>query len=263
MAVLRLALLSDVHGNRIALEAVLADITARGGADAYWVVGDIPAIGYDPVGVIERLVALPDARFVRGNSDRYTVTGELPRGAPSLDDIRDDPQRLRELVLIAESSGWTRGAVTLGGWFDWLAGLPAEQRWMLPDGTRLLAVHAAPGRNDGPGVHPELSDDELRALLGGGEADLVIVGHTHRPLDRVAGGVRVVNLGSLSNPPRGEDPRASYVLLVADKAGYRVEHRRVDYDRRAVIREVQRVRHPAAGYLIGLLAETGTRGDGR
>jgi predicted phosphodiesterase len=257
VAAVRIALLSDVHGNAIALDAVLADIAARGGADAFWVVGDISAIGYDPVGVIERLVALPNARFVRGNTDRYTVTGVLPRGAPSPDDIQRDPDRLRELVLIAESSGWTRGAVTLGGWFDWLAGLPLEQRWTLPDNTRLLAVHASPGFDDGPGIRPELSDDELKALLADCEAELVVVGHTHRPLDRTVGGVRVVNLGSVSNPPAGEDPRASYVLLEAEETGYRVEHQRVEYDRRAVVRQVQRVRHPAAGYLTRLLDGSG------
>jgi predicted phosphodiesterase len=253
MATSRVALLSDIHGNLIALNAVVADVAARGGADAYWVVGDISAIGYEPVGVIERVVALPNVRFVRGNTDRYTVTGELPRGAPSLDDIRQDPGRLRELLLIVESAGWTRGAVTLGGWFDWLSSLPLEQRWTLPDGTRMLAVHASPGYDDGLGVYPELSDDELEALLAGSEADLVIVGHTHRPLNRAVRGVRVVNLGSVSNPPLGADPRASYVLLEIDGAGYHVEHRRVEYDRRAVVREVQRVRHPAASYLMGLL----------
>jgi predicted phosphodiesterase len=249
---MRIALLSDIHGNLIALNAVLADVDAHGGVDAYWVVGDIPAIGYDPVGVIERLVALPGVSFVRGNSDRYTVTRDLPRGAPSAEDIQRDTKRLDELLLIAQSSGWTRGAVTQGGWFDWLAGLPAEQRFTLPDGSRMLAVHAAPGHDDGPGIHPELGDAELQALLAGCDADLVIVGHTHRPLDRSVGNVRVVNLGSVSNPPVGEDPRASYVLLEADESGYQVEHRRVEYDRRAVIREVQRVRHPAAHYFVGL-----------
>jgi predicted phosphodiesterase len=252
---MRVTLLSDVHGNLIALEAVLADVAACGGTDAYWVVGDIPAIGYDPVGVIERLAALPGARFVRGNSDRYTVTGELPRGAPSPEDIQRDPERLHDLLLIAQSSSWTRGAVTHGGWFDWLAGLPAEQRFTLPDGTRTLAVHAAPGYDDGPGIPPELGERELQALLAGCDADLVIVGHTHRPLDRSVGGVRVVNLGSVSNPPVGEDPRASYVLLEADELGYRIEHRRVEYDRQAVVREVLRVRHPAAQYFIGLFGE--------
>ncbi len=53
---MRIALLSDIHGNSIALEAVLEDIQAQGDVDAYWVLGDLAAIGYDPVGVLERLV---------------------------------------------------------------------------------------------------------------------------------------------------------------------------------------------------------------
>ncbi len=76
---MRLALLSDVHGNPIALDAVLGDIDARGGADGYWVLGDLVAQGYDPAGVLRRLTALPNARFVRGNTDRYTLTGERAR----------------------------------------------------------------------------------------------------------------------------------------------------------------------------------------
>jgi predicted phosphodiesterase len=72
---MRLALLSDLHGNPIALEAVLADVERCGGADAYLVLGDIVAIGHDPVAVLERLVALPGVRFIQGNTDRYVVTG--------------------------------------------------------------------------------------------------------------------------------------------------------------------------------------------
>ena len=47
--------MSDIHGNPIALDAVLADIEATGGVDEHWVLGDIVALGHDPVGVLERL----------------------------------------------------------------------------------------------------------------------------------------------------------------------------------------------------------------
>ena len=75
---MRIALLSDIHGNPLALDAVLADIAAQGGVDTYWVLGDFSSLGYDPVGVLERVTALPNASFTRGNHDRYTVTGERP-----------------------------------------------------------------------------------------------------------------------------------------------------------------------------------------
>ena len=61
---MRVAVLSDIHGNSIALDAVLEDIEDRGGVDEYWLLGDYVAIGPDPVGVIRRLLALPNATLV-------------------------------------------------------------------------------------------------------------------------------------------------------------------------------------------------------
>jgi predicted phosphodiesterase len=244
---MRLVLISDVHGNAIALEAVLADVAAVGGADAYWIVGDHAAIGPSPVEVLERLKALPNARFTRGNTDRYVVTGERP--APQPDDVRANVDQLRPYGEVQATFAWTAGAVAATGWLDWLAALPLDQRLTLPDGTRLLAVHAAPGTDDGPGVPPTATDEYLRGLVEGAGADLVVVGHTHFPVDRVVDGVRIVNLGSVSNP-LAPDLRASYALLTADAAGHRLEHRRVPYDHAAVIAAVRRVRHPAPEFII-------------
>jgi Calcineurin-like phosphoesterase superfamily domain len=80
-------------------------------------------------------------------------------------------------------------------------------------------------------------------------ADLVCVGHTHWPIDRTVAGVRVINTGSVSNPV-ALDLRASYALIDATEAGYRVEHRRVAYDVEAVIQAVERSRHPSGGFII-------------
>ena len=75
---MRLAILSDIHGNPLALDAVLADIQSQGEVDAYWVLGDFAALGYDPVTPLETMTALPHASFTRGNTDRYVVTEDLP-----------------------------------------------------------------------------------------------------------------------------------------------------------------------------------------
>ena len=63
---MRIALLADIHGNEIALSAVLRDIEARGGVNAYWILGDLVALGPQPVQVLEILSALPNTRFIRG-----------------------------------------------------------------------------------------------------------------------------------------------------------------------------------------------------
>lgn len=242
---MRIAILSDIHGNALALEAVLTDIAQAGGADRYWLLGDYAAIGADPVGVIRRITALPNATFIRGNTDRVTVEGVL---GTVLAEERPSERDLAKLAGFA----WTQGAVTAGGQYEWLAGLPLERRETLPDGTRVLCVHAAPGRDDGPGIHPGLTDDELAALLAGCGADLVFVGHTHVALDRTAVGVRVVNLGSVSNPVT-PDLRATYVILHVDADGHRVERRRVEYDRAAAIAATHAVHHPDAADIAAFL----------
>jgi hypothetical protein len=150
---------------------------------------------------------------------------------------------------IAGSFAWTAGCLTATGWMEWLATLPTEHRCTLPDGTRVLAVHASPRADDGAGIDPRASDDELAYLLDGCNADLVVAGHTHRPVDRRVGSVRAVNLGSVSNPV-APDLRASYVAIDAHEHGYALEHRRVAYDRAAVISTLEQLNHPGKKWLI-------------
>jgi len=246
---MRLAILSDIHGNPLALDASLSDLQNQGDIDAFWVLGDFAALGYDPVTPLERVTALPHASFTRGNTDRYVVTEDLPLQPEK---ALQDPALLPDVIEAVRSFSWTRGYVSAAGWLDWLTNLPLEIRLTLPDGTRLLGVHASPGRDDGPGILPEHTDDEVGLRLAGCEADLVIIGHTHVPLDRWVGKIHVVNLGSISNPVT-PGLQATYALLDADEHGYSIKLRRVDYNREAVIEAIRRSRHPTPAFLIGLM----------
>src|SRR5918911_4801642 len=106
---MRIALLSDIHGNPLALDAVLADIEAQGGVDMYWVLGDFSSLGYDPVGVLKRVTQLPNAFFSRGNHDRYTVTGERP--GPTVEQAQANPRLMRFLLAMATNLAWTQGQI--------------------------------------------------------------------------------------------------------------------------------------------------------
>lgn len=134
-------MLSDVHGNRIALEAVIADGRERG-VDRWWALGDLVAVGPDPVGVLELLADLPDVVVTRGNTERYVVTGDRPPPRP--EDVRSDSGLLGLFAAVEASFSWIRGAVAAHGWLPWLAGLPLEVRAELDDGTRLLGCTPRP-----------------------------------------------------------------------------------------------------------------------
>lgn len=243
---MRIAILSDIHGNLIALDAVLADAHALG-VEQFWIIGDFCAIGPEPAAVLDRVTTLDGALFTRGNTDRYVTTGEQP--PPDLATVQNDPTLVATYAKIAASFAWTRGFVTASGCFDWLQQWPLEIRLTAPGGIRLLAVHASPGNDDGEGIHPGLSNAQLGELIGEPEAGVVFVGHTHEAMVRRVGPVLLVNLGSVSNP-RYPDLRASYVALEMTNAGLEFEHRRVTYDHSAFMERVHRSRHPAADFIL-------------
>jgi predicted phosphodiesterase len=249
---MRVALLSDIHGNEIALSAVLRDIEARGGANAYWILGDLVALGPQPVRVLEILSGLPNARCIRGNTDRYVVSGDRP--SPSIEEARSNSELLGTLVEVANTFAWTQGMITASGWLPWLQELPIDMRIALPNGTRFLGVHASPGRDDGPGIAPHMNAAEMAPLLKHCDADLVCVGHTHCPSEHTVGDVHVVNLGAVSLS-LAEDKSASYVLLDAQENEYSVQHYSVPYDRAEVIVQLNRMRHPGREYLIKHLSD--------
>ncbi|RNI23826.1 metallophosphoesterase family protein [Flexivirga caeni] len=257
---MRAAVLSDVHGNAIALSAVV-EAAQRVCAEAFWIVGDLVANGPQPVETIAIAKSLPNLAIVRGNTDRYVLTGDLSGMIPPIDQPRT-PEEVEVLVAAASAHAWTRGCLTAAGHYDWFAALPLEVRRCLPDGTRVLLVHASPGRDDGPGLTVDTSDLDL-AKQGWNdcEADLIFVGHTHMPADRSSGSVRMVNVGSVSLPPQ---PRgACWVLLDADESGYSLTWHETDYDRDAVRSALAGSHHPTPEWLAGKLkldAPTPVRG---
>jgi putative phosphoesterase len=217
-----IAVISDVHGNLQALDAVVSD---AGGVDAYWFLGDLVAHGPRPAECVRRVRALPGLVAVRGNTDRYTLTEPpTPEHAASFD--------------------WTRAALSAEE-LGWLGSLPIEARPV----AGVLMVHASPGRDDGPGLDPHTRDADLEPAFASADADLLLVGHTHHPEMRVLAGTQVVNPGSVSLP-RTADALTRYAVLTSTGDGWSVEHRTVPYDRAATLADLAAGDHPSADWLI-------------
>src|SRR5688500_16551264 len=199
-----LALLYDVHGNLPALEAVIADAEAAG-ADGWVLGGDYALFGGWPAETVERLRGLERASWIRGNGERWTA----------------DPDAAPDNEVVPGAIAAARAALGEATVAD-LASLP----FSCPhDGT--LICHGSP-LSDVRSFRPEPSEEDAE-LLDGARARRVVFGHTHLPFARCAGGVELVNPGSVGMPCDG-DPRAAYALL---HDGGRVEHRRVGYDHAA------------------------------
>ena len=204
LAVARRAVLYDLHGNLPALQAVLED-ARHAGAERFVLGGDYALFGPFPAETVETLRALPDARWIRGNVDRWTAH---PDEAPDDELVRD---------AIAACRGAMDPAVV-----DELGTLDAQ---LVDADTRYC--HASP-ISDMRSFMPEPSDDDDE-LLAGVEEPRVFFGHTHLQFQRARpDGTQLVNPGSVGMPMDG-DVRGAYALV--SESG-EVELRRVPYDNR-------------------------------
>ena len=207
---MRLAVISDVHGNPHALEAVLADIAGQG-VDATLSLGDFLSGPGDPAGVADRLMTL-DFPSVRGNHDRYITDGRE-------NDWHIDAM-VRDTLNAAQAA--------------WLAAVPAT---LLFEGEVLLC-HGTP-RDDGAsfmdgmvdGVPRLLSREHIEREAAGFDYPVILCGHTHVPRSlRLGDGRLVVNPGSVGLPFEIGSPDARYGIIEKRREGWNTELRAVAYD---------------------------------
>ena len=161
---MRLGVIADVHGDEVALRAVLDD-AAGCRIDRWWVLGDLVLFGPRPAETLGLLRSMPGVEMLRGNTDRYVLTGEQPAPHATAADAAASVDLVERYGLVAAGIGWTRGVLCQAGLLDTLTSLPGELRLDLPNGTRVLGVHASPSADVGPGIEPGTPDDQLDGLL--------------------------------------------------------------------------------------------------
>ena len=216
---MKIAVISDIHANIEALDAVLADAEAQGCGEI-WCLGDIVGYGADPNGVVERISQKADAT-VAGNHD-WAAVGKMTLAYFN--------------SHAAAAAEWTAEALT-PECRDWLAALPLER---VERDMRL--VHASP--SDPAAWHYVLSVAEAEGEMTTYDESICLIGHSHYPgnFEQTDGDLHynrednitlqsdkryLINVGSVGQPRDG-DPRASYMVLDPDSK--EIWHRRVEYD---------------------------------
>lgn len=216
---MRLAILSDIHGNAHALDRCLDDLAARGGADLVVAAGDLCLDGPKPKRVLKRLRAI-GARCLRGNTDRMIGEGPL---------AQRDPKDARGVE-------WVRAKIG-GEWTRWLADLPPALAFGEGE-DGLLVCHANP-KNDHEHCWPDAYDDTLERFFDGVPQRTVAFGHLHLSYVRVWRGRTLVNVASAGLPKDG-DPNAHYAILTQRSGGWEVQSRRVAFDVAKVVRQLRK-----------------------
>lgn len=221
---MRIAVLSDVHGNLEALDAVLDDIAGQG-VEATLALGDFLSGPSDPLGVADRFIAL-DMPSVRGNHDRYITDGrEADWHIDALvRDMLDERQKA------------------------WLAAVPATHVFE----QDVFLCHGTP-RDDNAsfmdgmvgGVSSLLARDYIEAEAAGFSHEVLLCGHTHVPRSlRLADGRLVVNPGSVGLPFEIGSPDARYAIIEKRRAGWNTELRAVAYDHAAAAKQALQRGYP-------------------
>lgn len=233
---MKIAFLSDIHGNAEALEQVLNDIESRS-PDRIMVLGDLCYRGLEPKRALQRVRSL-DAEVIKGNADEWVLrdprSGEVPEGM---------------LDIMKQERAWTVSKLSEED-LDYLRNLPREIRFEV-EGMRIHAFHATPDSLFDI-VLPEASNSELQAKLMKTDADVYVYAHIHRPFIRFFQGKCVINLGSVGLPFDGLR-QSSYAMVELHEGNVQASIIRVFYDHHKVIRQVEDSDYPNRKLLKQLL----------
>jgi len=207
VSTVRIAVLSDIHSNYDALQAVLS---AVGTYDALVCVGDLVGYGAQPNEVVSEMRSLKPEAIVMGNHDYAVSTG-------------DTSGFVHHAVQAVE---WTRKEITPEN-LEYISSLRSKAM-LTANGVTIALVHGSPRDPLNEYIYPGTPDFILKSLFDESQQRVLLLGHTHVPFSQGFNSNLIGNPGSVGQP-RDEDPRASFAILELS-AGIKFQIHRVDYD---------------------------------
>lgn len=216
---MKVAIISDIHGNMQALEAVYADIQ-NGKCDRIFCLGDLAMAGPEPDKAIEFIKKLYDEgklELIQGNTDEMIANfAEFGDSVKSNFPIMGNALENDVKIITYEHK-------------KFLNDLP-KQKELNIEGVKVLLVHGSPRRND-ENISPDLPITQVEEMLEGVNVDLIFCGHTHIPCGyQTTKKQTVVNDGSVGRPFT-PNPQACYVIANFHGGSYDIQHKFIDYDK--------------------------------
>lgn len=218
---MKIAIISDIHGNIDALNSVLADIKNEN-CNKIFCLGDIAMAGPQPkeaIAKIQSLIAETDFHIIQGNTDKMLSEFSF--------DIYNE---IIKTSTVMASAYLADSKLLSNEEKDFLKNLQKEEEINL-FGIKILLVHGSPRKNN-ENIFPNLSIEEVEEIIKDTDANLIFCGHTHMPCGYQTNTEQtVVNVGSVGRP-FSETPKACYVVLDINETNstYTIKHKLIEYN---------------------------------
>ena len=239
---MKIAVISDIHGNLEALEAVMTDIEEQG-CEKIFVLGDYAMAGPEPADTINWFFKKQfDERFkmIQGNTDLMIAdyNNELEQFLKSKAPVMAEALK-NDVELINTIQK------------DFLKNLPIQLEELV-GGVKFLLVHGSPRKNN-EDILPDTPLADVEKMLENVDADVILCGHTHLPCGfQTSNKKTVVNVGSVGRPFTPE-PKSCYLKITVSEGKCLFEHRFVDYDKEKASEKLRRRNFKGADKLVNML----------
>ena len=242
---MKIAVLSDIHANLTALNAVLGDIKKEN-CDRIICLGDIVLAGPQPKETLDFVREQPDWIIIQGNTDKLIAD----YGDEVLAMMRENFPIMANAIVddVAQLSDEDK---------EYLRNLPPDM-FLEFEGVDTLLVHGSPRANN-ENIMPNMPVEAVEEMIADTEANLILCGHTHIPCGYQTNKKQtVVNVGSVGRPMTS-NPLACYVLINFENGNFEIKHKFVSYDKYAAADIVKARPFEGAETLADLLINPVTR----